>query len=58
MKILKRILIWTAGFVAVVVLAAAGLVAWFTVRGERHIAEQEIVDRHAEAPPDQVVDSA
>ena len=50
MKILKRILIWTAGFVAVVVLAAAGLVAWFTVRGEREIAAQEVVDRHAEAP--------
>lgn len=50
MKILKRILIWTVGFVAVVALAAAGLVAWFTVRGEREIAEQEVVDRHAEAP--------
>lgn len=50
MKILKRILIWTAGFVAVVVLSAAGLVAWFTVRGEREIAAQEVVDRHAEAP--------
>ena len=50
MKILKRVLIWTAGFVAVVVLAAAGLVTLFTVRGERQIAEQEIVDRHAEAP--------
>ena len=50
MKILKRILIWTAGLVAIVVLAVAGLVTWFTVRGERQIAEQEIVDRHAEAP--------
>lgn len=50
MKILKRVLIWMAGFVAVVVLAVAGLVTWFTVRGERQIAEQEIVDRHAEAP--------
>lgn len=50
MKILKRILIWTAGFVAVVVLAVAGLVTWFTVRGERQIAAQEVVDRHAEAP--------
>ncbi|MCY3939909.1 MAG: alpha/beta hydrolase [Gammaproteobacteria bacterium] len=50
MKILKRLLIWMAGFVAVVVLAVAGLVTWFTVRGERQIAEQEIVDRHAEGP--------
>ena len=50
MRFLKRILIWTAGFVAVVVLAVAGLVTWFTVRGERQIAAQEIVDRHAEAP--------
>ncbi len=50
MKILKRVLIWMAGVVAVVVLAVAGLIAWFTVRGERQIAEQEIVDRHAEAP--------
>lgn len=50
MKILKRILIWTAGFVAVVVLAIAGLLTWFTVRGERQIAAQEVVDRHAEAP--------
>lgn len=50
MKILKRVLIWMAGVVAVVVLAAAGLVTWFTVRGERQIAEQEIVDRHAEGP--------
>ena len=50
MKILKRILIWMAGVVAVAVLAVAGLVTWFTVRGERQIAEQEIVDRHAEGP--------
>lgn len=50
MKILKRVLIWTAGVMAVVVLAVAGLIAWFTVRGERQIAELEIVDRHAEAP--------
>lgn len=50
MKILKRVLIWAAGFVAFVLLAVAGLVTWFTVRGERQIAEQEIVDRHAEAP--------
>ena len=50
MKILKRVLIWMAGIAAVAVLAAAGLVTWFTVRGERQIAEQEIVDRHAEAP--------
>lgn len=50
MKILKRILIWTAGIVAVAALAIVGLLTWFTVRGERQIAEQEIVDRHAEAP--------
>ena len=50
MKILKRVLIWVAGLLAVVVLAVAGLVAWITVRGEREIAELEIVDRHAEAP--------
>ena len=50
MKILKRVLLWVAGVLAVVVLAVVGLVTWFTVRGERQIAEQEIVDRHAEAP--------
>ncbi len=50
MKILKRVLIWMVGVVAIVVLAVAGLVTWFTVRGERQIAEQEIVDRHAEGP--------
>ena len=50
MKILKRVLLWVAGAVVVVVLAVAGLVTWFTVRGKWEIAEQEIVDRHAEAP--------
>ena len=50
MKILKRALLWVAGVLAVLVLAVVGLVTWFTVRGERQIAEQEIVDRHAEAP--------
>ena len=50
MKILKRVLLVLVAIVAVVVLAAAGLVAWFTVRGEREIAEKEVVDRHAEAP--------
>jgi len=50
MKILKRVLLWMAGGLAVVVLAIAGLLTWLTVRGERQIAEQEIVDRHAEAP--------
>ena len=50
MKILKRALLWAAGVLAVLVLAVVGLVTWFTVRGERQIAEQEIVNRHAEAP--------
>ena len=50
MKILKRVLLSLAGVLAFLVLAAAAVVAWFTVRGERQIAEQEIVDRHAEAP--------
>lgn len=50
MKILKRALLLLVAIVAVVALAAAGLVTWFTVRGEREIAAQEVVDRHAEAP--------
>lgn len=50
MKFLKRVLIWVGGVLAVLLLAVVGLVTWFTVRGERQIAEQEIVDRHAEAP--------
>lgn len=50
MKILKRALLLLVAIVAFVALAAAGLLAWFTVRGEREIAELEVVDRHAEAP--------
>lgn len=50
MKILKRVLLVVTAVLAFVALVATGLVTWFTVRGEREIAEQEIVDRHAEAP--------
>ena len=47
---MRRVLRWAAGILAILVLIACGLVLWFTVSGQRQIAEQEIVDRHAEAP--------
>ncbi len=50
MKIFKRVLLLLAGVMAFLALASVGLVVWFTLHGERQIAEQEIVDRHAEAP--------